>query len=98
MNSFKDFNIKPKLSTFLGDKIKIERVLNTDITVLNYKIEDSKKKQGTKFLTLQIEKQGTKHVIFSGSTILMDMIEQVPKGKFPFKTTIIKESEHLEFT
>jgi hypothetical protein len=28
----------------------------------------------------------------------MQMIKQVPEDKFPFKTTIIKESEHLEFT
>ena len=98
MNNFKDFGIKPKLNTFLGDKIKIDRILNREITVSNYKIEDSKRKPGTKLLTLQIEKEGTKHVIFTGSTILADMIQQVPKENFPFKTTIIKESEHLEFT
>lgn len=96
--SFKDFNIKPKLSTFTGDKIPIDKVLNTQIVVLAYKIENSKAKPGTKLLTLQIEKQGTKHIIFSGSTILMQMIEQVPKENFPFTTTIIKESKHLEFT
>ena len=98
MNNFKDFGIKPKLNTFLGDKIKIDRVLNTPITVHRFKIEDSKRKPGTKFLTLQIEKDGNKHIIFSGSTILIDMIQQVPTNKFPFSTTIIKEAEHLEFT
>ena len=98
MNNFKDFGIKPKTNAFLGDKIKIDRVLNTPITVHKFKIEDSKKKPGTKLLTLQIEKDGVKHVIFSGSTILIDMITRVPKEKLPFQTTIIKESEHLEFT
>jgi hypothetical protein len=29
---------------------------------------------------------------------LMDQIEKVPKEKFPFKTTIIKENERFEFT
>jgi hypothetical protein len=98
MNNFKDLGIKPELNTFTGDKIKVDRILNAEISVHTYKIEESKKKPGTKFLTLQIEKQGTKHVFFTGSTILMQMIEKVPKDKFPFKTTIIKESEHLEFT
>ena len=98
MNNFKNFGIKPELSTFTGDKIKIDRVLNAEITVLDYKIEDSKVKLGTKLLILQIEKSGTKHVIFTGSTILMQMIGKVPKENFPFITTIIKDSEHLEFT
>jgi len=98
MNQFKSFGIKPKLSTFTGDKIKIERILNTEIKVLAYKIEESKVKKDTKLLTIQIEKSGVKHIIFTGSTILMQMIEDVPKDKFPFTTIIVKESEHLEFT
>lgn len=98
MTAFKDLGIKAELSTFTGDKIKVERLLNAEISVLDYKIEDSKVKQGTKCLVLQLEKKGTKHVLFTGSTILMQMIEKVPKDKFPFTTTIIKESEHLEFT
>lgn len=98
MNNFKDFKIKPELSTFTGDKIKIDKLLNAEIMVLAYKIEDSKIKPGTKLLILQLEKQGTKHVLFTGSTILMQMIKKVPEEKFPFKTVIIKESEHLEFT
>ena len=98
MNNFKDFGIKPKLNSFLGDKIRIDRILNTPISVEKFKIEDSKKKPGTKLLTLQLEKDGRKHILFSGSTVLIDMINQVPEDKFPFTTTIIKESEHLEFT
>lgn len=98
MNNFKNFNIKPELSTFTGEKIKIDKILNAEISVLGYKIDDSKLKPGTKLLTLHLEKQNTKHVLFSGSTILMQMIEKVAKDKFPFSTTIVKESEHLEFT
>ncbi len=98
MNKFKDFEIKAELSTFTGDKIKIDRILNAEISVLAYKIEDSKVKPGTKLLILQIEKLKTKHVVFTGSTILLQMIKKVPKDNFPFTTTIIKENEHLEFT
>ena len=98
IKSFKDFNIKPKLTAFTGDKIKIERILNTEITVNAFKIEPSKAKPGTMLLTLQITKSGTNHIVFTGSSVLMDMIQQVTKEDFPFTTTIIKESEHLEFT
>lgn len=98
MNNFKNFGIKPELSTFTGDKIKIDKILNAEITILAYKIEPSKVKPGTMMLTLQLEKAGTKHILFTGSTILMQMIEKVPKDKIPFTTIIIKENEHLEFT
>lgn len=98
MTKFSELGIKPELSTFTGDKIKVDKLLNAEISVISFKIEDSKKKPGTKFMTLQLEKQGTKYVFFTGSTILMQMINKVPKDKFPFTTTIIKESEHLEFT
>jgi len=76
----------------------MDRIINTEITVLDFKIEDSKVKSGTKLMTLQIEKAGTRHIVFTGSKVLMEMIKEVPKTGFPFKTTIIKESEHLEFT
>lgn len=98
MTAFKDLGIKAELSTFTGDKIKIDKLLNAEISVLDYKIEDSKVKPGTKLLILQLTKSGTKHVLFTGSTILMQMIQKVPIDKYPFTTTIIKESEHLEFT
>jgi hypothetical protein len=98
MNNFKDFNIEPELKSFTGDKIKIDKVLNKEIKVLKFKIDDSRVKAGTKLLTIQIEKSGENHVIFTGSTILMQQIQKVQEDKFPFNTTIVKESEHLKFT
>lgn len=98
MINFKDLGIKPKITTFVGDKIKIDRILNTEIIIHGFKIEDSKKKPGTKLLTLQIERNQTKNIIFTGSNVLIDMISQVPKEKFPIITTIIKDNERLEFT
>lgn len=99
MKQFSQFNIKPITKTFTGDKIKIDRVLNKRITVVTYKIEKSKFEKGNgNRLCLQIEVDGTSRIIFTGSTILMDMIEQVPKTNFPFTTTIVRESERFEFT
>lgn len=98
MFHFKDFAIKPKENTFTGKKIEIDDVLNIEIIVERFKIEDSKKKQGTKYLTLQIEKENNKRIVFTGSKNLMDLITQIPKDKFPFKTIIKKNDKTLEFT
>lgn len=99
MNAFKDFGIKTQVKSFEGDKIKIDRILNKVISVEAYKIELSKFDKGTgKCLSLQILVDSSKRVVFTGSANLMEMIEQVPKDKFPFNTTIIKENERFEFT
>jgi len=100
MNDFKSFNIKAETKSFEGEKIKIDRILNKQIAVLDFKIEDSKYKDkgNGKCLSIQIEIDGNKRVLFSGSGYLMDMINKVPKSSFPFTTTIQKLNEHLEFT
>lgn len=98
MNNFKDFNIKPELSPFTGDKIAIKRIFNVPIKVLSYKVEPSKHKKGSDFLTIQIEHQDEKRVIFTGSSILIKQIQRVPKDKFPFITTIKNNNEYFEFT
>lgn len=99
MKQFKDFGIKPKAQSLVGDKIKMSKLLNRVITVYDFRVEDSKYGgNSSKCLYLQIELNGNKHVVFTGSKSLMEMIEQVPKTSFPFTTTIIQENERLEFT
>lgn len=97
MNRFKEFNIKPNISAFVGEKVRINKILNTEIIVHDFKIKDSEKKPGTKYLTLQISRKEEKEVVFTGSKTLMDMIDQVPKEKFPFTTTIIQEDQMFQF-
>lgn len=98
MNNFKDFGIKTKNKSFTGEKIDIERVFNIEISVEDFKIEDSTAKPGTKRLTLQIIKSDEKRIIFTGSKNLMEMISEVPKDKFPFTTKILKNEKRFEFT
>lgn len=76
----------------------VDDVLNIEIAVLGFEIKDSTKKAGTKYLTLQIEVNENKRVVFTGSKNLSYQISQVPKEKFPFKTTIKKNDKRLEFT
>lgn len=98
MNNFKDFNIKPKVNNFVGEKIQVQKLFNLPIKVLTFKIEPSKQKKGTELLTLQIEKSGEKRVVFTGSTVLIDQIKRVPDDKFPFLATIRGDNDYYEFT
>jgi hypothetical protein len=100
MKSFKDLGIKPSRMMFIGDKIKIVKVLNKQIVILRYKIEKSKypKNKSGDLLTLQINHDGENQIIFTGSDYLMDQIKQVEESDMPFQTTIIKNGEHFEFT
>ena len=99
MKRFSEFDIKPG-DSFTGDKIKIDKILNREITVLKYKMEDSKfpKNKSGKCLTMQIEFSGIKNIVFSGSDFLMNQLKQVTEDSFPFLATIIRSNEHFEFT
>ncbi|MFO7864384.1 MAG: hypothetical protein R6U85_10315 [Salinivirgaceae bacterium] len=99
MKKFSDLNIKPTRA-FVGEKISISKVLNKKMAVLNSRIDDSKftKNKSGKCLALQIEIDGSKRVLFSGSEVLMQQIAQVSDENYPFETEIVKQGEHFEFT
>jgi hypothetical protein len=101
MNRFDQFDIKPTAKGFDGDKIKMAKILNKEIIVHTFRIDDSKcfKDRGTgKCLNLQITFNGEKHIVFTSSSGLIDAIQQIPEEGFPFTTTIIQENERFVFT
>jgi hypothetical protein len=101
MKRFDEFNIKAPEKGFIGDKIKIARILDREIIVLDFKIEDSKHfldKGNGKCLHLQISINDEKHIVFTGSCGLIETIIQVPKEDFPFTTIIRKENDRFKFT
>lgn len=49
-------------------------------------------------MTLQIELEGVKRVIFTGSLNLMNTITQIDESKFPFQTQIKKINRTFQFT
>jgi hypothetical protein len=86
-----------------GDRIDIERVFNQEITVSDYKIEDTKisgykEKGADKCLYLQILYKGEYRIVFTSGKALMEAIEKIPKEKFPFTTIIIKDNKKYKFT
>jgi len=101
ITQFKDLGIKAeKKQQFTGTKIALEYIVGQDIEIHDYEIKDSKfKDKGNgKRLDMQITINGIRHVTWTGSVILMDMIQQIPKEAFPVATKIKKENRGYEFT
>jgi hypothetical protein len=100
MKQFKDFGITAPAPAFAGDKIKMSKILNKQIIIHRYKIEDSKfKDKGNgKRLDMQIELKGTNYIVWTSSVVLQETIKQIPAENFPFTTTIVLENERYEFT
>lgn len=94
--NFKDFGIKTISQSFTGEKIKVKKILNTEITVIDFKIEASKYEG--RCLYLQIQKGESKHVVFTSSKYLIQVIEKLTKEQFPFITTIVETDDKYEFT
>jgi len=101
MKNFSQFNIQQTAKGFEGDKIKMSKILNREIVVHHFKIEDSKlfKEKGSgKCLHLQISFNNEKHIIFTSSSGLIEVIQKIPVNGFPFTTTIIEENDRFLFS
>jgi len=97
MKKFSDLSINQPSKGFTGDKIKIGRVLNKSIVVHDYKITPSKFNTGD-CLFMQISIADQMHVLFTGSQVLLETIQKIPKDGFPFETTIVEEDERYQFS
>lgn len=99
MKAFSEFNIQPSSKGFAGEKISINKVLNIEIVVEDFKVEKSKYEGKGDCLYMQITYNNAQRIVFIGSKYLIEMIKQVPKKEFPFKTRIIKtDTGSFQFT
>lgn len=98
MKKFSDFNVSVPIP-MTGEKIKISKILNTSIVLLDYKLQDSKfpKNKSGKCLQIQIKIENETRVVFTGSDILIAQIEQIPKTELPIECKIVQQGEHYEF-
>ena len=97
---FSELGIKIEGKRFVGEKIRIAKVLNKEITVHHYEIKDSKypERGSDKCLYIQISFENNKYVAFSIAKILMKTLDKIPAKDFPFKTTIVNDNDQYEFT
>jgi hypothetical protein len=97
---FSDHGIKAASSKALsGDKIKIEKVIDKEIIIHDYRIEKSKYQDKGEFcLHLQIWYKDEMHVLFTGAKGFIETMRQTSREILPIATKIIKQDKHLEFT
>lgn len=96
----------PKFSAFAkeqlpmpGDKKFLNEVLNREILVTDFRIKESKRRQGTKCLQLQFLLDDKVCVAFTGSSVLIDQVNTAyEKGVIPFQTTIVKVDKYFSFS
>ena len=95
----------PNYEVLDGEKMEIAKIFNLPITILGWRIAPSTKKKGTDCLTLQFVRDGEtdKHVVFTGSDVLMDQIREIEKIlderglPHKFKCRIVKLSDYYKF-
>ena len=76
-----------------GDKIGINDVVNKEITVLAFTVNDSKF-ESEKYLKLQFELEGKRRIIFTGSTVLAKQLQKY-ESELPFIATIRKINKYF---
>ena len=92
---FSDF-VKTEESIYNGTELKMKAIFGKEILVVGYKIRESKKKEGTDYLTIQFKLGGTMHVVFTSSLVLTDQIVRY-KDKMPFYATIVDMGKFYTF-
>lgn len=96
MKKFSDFADDKVLD---GDKVKIDDVLNKEIKVIGHSIKKSKysKNKNGDYLTLQIELDNEKYIIFTGSDVLIEQLKKY-ETEIPFLATIRKINRYYSLT
>jgi len=89
MQRFAEFADDPAILD--GAKVRIDDVLNQELVVTGYSVKGSKfsKNKSGKYLTLQVKFDDEKHVLFTGSDVLIDQMAKYG-DRVPFVATIKK--------
>ncbi len=94
---FADFATEPP--PLEGEKVKLDGILNQEIEIIGCrfgKTRHSKNKSG-RYLTLQFKLNDRKHIIFTGSDVLIGQVEKY-ESEIPFLATIVKINRYYTLT
>lgn len=82
-----------------GAKLKIADILNKEITVIGFRVKDSKfsKTNQTTCLTIQFMLGDERHVVFTGSQVLLDQCKSY-EAEIPFLATVKRIDKYFTFT
>ena len=94
---FSDFATEPPVLD--GDKVKLDTILNREIEIVGYRINDSNysKNKSGKYLTLQIRIGREVKIVFTGSDVLIKQVEKYG-DEIPFSATIKKINRYYTFS
>ena len=100
MKLFSELGIQIDSAPMSGEKIKINRVVNKEIEVVDFELNESKYQadKHRKCLKLQVRHEGDLRIIFTGSNMLIQAIQKVDKRMLPFKTVIVERNGYYQFT
>ncbi|MBQ6109817.1 MAG: hypothetical protein IJL05_00350 [Alphaproteobacteria bacterium] len=94
----------PKFSSFMknqlpmpGIKKHLDEILNREITVVDYRLRKSVQKSGTECLQMQFIMDNEVCVLFTGSCVLINQIQEA-KNNIPFAGTIVKIDRYYSFS
>ena len=93
--AFSDF-AKDKLP-MPGDKKRLGEILNKEILVTDFRVTQSKQRDGEKCLQIQFVMNSNVYVLFTGSSVLIDQIQSA-KDRIPYKTSVVKVDRYLSFS
>lgn len=94
MRRFSDFAVDE--TRLDGDKVKIDDILDQDITIKAFTLSDSRfsKNKSGKYITVQFQSSdGMDKVFFSGSDVLIDQLQRY-KCEMPFIAKIKKINKY----
>ena len=96
MKRFADFSEEEVLE---GNKIRIDNILNNEVKITGYSIKTSRysKNESGKYLTLQVEIDQEKFVIFTGSDVLINQMDKYGE-EVPFVATVRKIKNYFSLT
>lgn len=87
------------ISPLDGSKVKIEDIVNKEIVIIGCKLRKSRynAERTPECLTLQFEINGQRHIIFTGSIILIEQMQKY-QAQIPFLTVIKKIDKYYTFS
>lgn len=99
MHRFSDFAQEDE-KPLDGEKVKLDSVLNKEISIIGYKIRPSKyKDRNSLCATVQFSfgEKGERKIFFTGSEVLIGMLKKYER-EIPFLTVIEKIDKYYTFS
>ena len=80
-----------------AEKLKISEVLGSEITITGFTVLASKYSKNTDVVRIEFEKDGCKHICYTGSILLRKQLEAT-EDELPYVATIVEKNHWLTLT